>query len=220
MVLPPRRRPAFDSGEFVSALGEGGARAERAGRALFQCYRPLLRARFFNVGVAAQDVDDLVADVLTTIVGKAGQVRDHDRFDAWVYSVTSNVLNQHWTAKGRARDLLQPAPGASANEGDLLEEAASLLDNVSDPSVSDPITALCLQGQLEAFRSKYPHRHACIELVVLGYDAQEIARHLDRSYGATRQFISQCCAVVMQFVAPCLEAAQLLGRGRGRAAAE
>ena len=204
--------------EFLSALAEGGARSERAGKALIDSYRPRLRARFFNGGVAAQDIDDLTAEVLTAIVTHIGQVRDHSRFDAWVYAITSNVLNQHWAAKGRARDLVQAAPGAPAD--DPFDDADNLLEQALDPGLSDPVTALCLQNQLQEFRDKHPHRHACIELLVLGYDAREIAQQLGRSYGATRQFISQCCAVVMQFLSPCLEAAQLLGRSRGRAEAE
>jgi DNA-directed RNA polymerase specialized sigma24 family protein len=220
MVYPESRRVAFDPTEFVAALAEGGARAEHAGRLLIRCYRPLLRARFFSKGVAAQDIDDLIADVLTSIVANAGQVREPSRFDAWVYAIASNVLNQHWTSKGRARDMLQPPASADGHADGAVDEPENVLDQVVDEGLSDPATALCLQGQLEAFRDKHPHRHACIELLVLGYDAREIAAQLGRTYGATRQFISQCCAVVMQFLSPCLEAAQLLGRGRGRAEAE
>jgi DNA-directed RNA polymerase specialized sigma24 family protein len=219
MTPPPRRRAAFDSQEFVAAMAEGGARAERAGRALVNHQRPLLRARFFHAGVAAQDIDDLVADVLTSIVAKAAQLRDHDRFDAWVYTIATNVLNQHWTARGRARDMLQQ-PAAPAPGDDPGEEVPSFIEGVDDRTLSDPVTALCLQGQLQAFRDKHPSRHACIELLVMGYDTLEIAQQLGRTHGATRQFISQCCAVVMRFLSPCLEAAQLLGRGRGRATAE
>lgn len=220
MVHPPRHRTLFDSLEFVSALAEGGARAEQAGRLLIQRYLPLLRARFYNVGVAAQDIDDLIADVLTAIVANAGQVRDHSRFDAWVYTIASNVLNQHWTTKGRARDLMRPAPGNPGPGDGPFEDTDDMLDQVADAGLSDPATALCLQDQLAAFQDQHPHRHACIELLVLGYDAREIAAQLGRTYGATRQFISQCCAVVMQFLSPCLEAAQLLGRSRGRAETE
>lgn len=220
MTQPPSRRPPFDSMELLSALAEGGARAERAGRALIQRYRPLLRARLFSAGVAGQDIDDLISEVLTAIVTHVGQVRDHRRFDAWAYAIASNVLNQHWTAKGRARDFLQPAPGGSAASDGLFDDTVDVLDQAIDPGLSDPVTALCLQRQLEDFRCQHPHRHACIELLVLGYDAREIAQQLGRTYGAARQFISQCCAVVMQFLSPCLDAAQLLGRGRGRAETE
>lgn len=220
MSSPPSRRPTFDSMEFVAAMAEGGPRSERAGRALVACFRPRLRARFFNAGVAAQDIDDLTADVLTTVVSKVGQLRDPSRFEAWVYTITGNVLNQHWTSKGRARDLMPADWGGNGGAAGPLDDAGPLLEQVHDAGLSDPVTALCLQNQLEDFRAQHPHRHACIELLVLGYDAREIAQQLDRSYGATRQFISQCCAVVMQFLAPCLEAAQLLGRSRGRAEAE
>lgn len=220
MTAPKRRKPTFDSLEFAAALAEGGVRSELAGRALIQHYRPLMRARFFNGGVAAQDIDDLVSDVLTSLVANVGQVRDHSRFDAWVYAIATNVLNQHWTAKGRARDMFQHQPAASSQSDGLPDETDNLLEQVADVGLSDPVTAVCLQSQLEDFRSKHPHRHACIELLVLGYDAREIAEQLGRTYGATRQFISQCCALVMQFLSPCLEAAQLLGRSRGRAEAE
>lgn len=220
MSPPTTRRPTFDSIEFAHALAEGGARSERAGRALIRCYRPLLRTRFYNAGVASQDIDDLVSDVLTSIVANVGQVRDLSRFDAWAYSIASNVLNQYWTIKARGREVLQDLYPPMAHTDDFPAEIESLLDQIVDPGLSDPSTTLCLQNQLEEFRNKHPQRHSCIELLVHGYDVREIAEQLGRTYGATRQFISQCCALAMRFLSPCLEAAQLLGRNRGRAEAE
>jgi DNA-directed RNA polymerase specialized sigma24 family protein len=220
MAAPRTKRPAFDPGLFARDLAATGAQSEAAGRSLIEHCRPLLRGRFFKEGVAAQDIDDLVADVLTAIVAHVDQLRDTSRFDAWAYKIATNVLNQHWTTKGRERSLFLANADPPDADGGLFGDGESLLEQLADTGASDPGTEHCLKRQLQAFRAAHPHRHACIELLALGYGVQEIALQLDRTCGATRQFMSQCCAVVMQFLTPCLDAAQLLGRSRGRAAAE
>jgi DNA-directed RNA polymerase specialized sigma24 family protein len=214
-------RTRFDSVEFIAQLAQGGAAADRAGRALIRSCKPVLRGRFFVAGVAAQDVDDLVSDVLTSVLTNIHQLRDPERFEAWLYAIATNVLNRHWEGLGRTRQMFQ-APSAALDEGadgGGADEAIAWPD-FADPAHSDPETLRCLKAQLERFQAEHPHRFSCIELLAMGYENDEMAEQLGRSPGATRQFVSQCCAVVMRFLEPCLEAAQLLGRRRGGAQPE
>ena len=213
----------FDATAFAASMQRGGPEAEVAARGLIRHCRPLLRARFFRAGVALQDMDDLLSEVLTSVVKSIQQLREPSRFDAWVYGIATNVLNQHWGQVGRSRELFkQVADTPLPREGDV-EQADALADwlpEYADLSHGDAGTAICMQAQLEKFRQEHPQRYACVELLALGYEAREIAAHLGRSYGATRQFISQCCAVVMNFLKPCVEASELLGRKRGQAEAD
>lgn len=202
-----------------AALARGGAPAEAAARQLVRYCRPILRARFFAERVDLQDVDDLVSEVLTAIVGAIAKLREPASFDAWMRQIAQNALNQHWRERGRAREcFVEPGNGIQDAEFDTaLSGFERLVADAPDPSNTDPETGLCISRQLAELQARHPDRHACLELLVQGHTPAEIAEQLGRSYGAARQFISQCCAVAMTYLAPCLEAAELLGRKRGAA---
>lgn len=216
-----RLRHVVDPKELVAALLAGGLRAEAVCRQLIAARRPLLRARFFAAGVAAQDIDDLVSETLTTVVSQIHRLRDPDRFDAWLYTIATSVLNQHWRSLHRSRELFaEPAAPALDEGGEDLDALAATIAGHADGAQADPATELCLRQQLERLRQEHGARHACLELLAMGYSSAEIAVHIGRSDGAARQFISQCCAVAMTYLQACLEAEVLLGRRRGAARAE
>ncbi len=216
-ATPPRLGLAFDAAAFAAGLALGGNAAETAGRALIKNFRPLLRGRFFRAGVAPQEVDDLISEVLTAVVATIDQLRDLQKFDAWLGAIAVNVLNRHWIAKGRQRQLFQDAALSTEAEDDATTGLPNAWPDVADDSLSDPATVQCLKTQLERFRQHQPQRYLCIELLVIGYDLREVAERLGRSYGAARQFVSQCCSAVLPYLAPCLEASEMIGRRRGQA---
>lgn len=212
-------RPRLDVRSVQSALAQGGPSAEAAARQLIHYCRPILRARFFAERVELQDVDDLVSEVLTQVVTSIAGLREPSSFDAWMRQIAQNVLNQHWRDRGRARECFVElsCEGDEADFDTALAGFERYVAGVPDLSNSDPDTGICIDRQLAQLRATQPERHACLELLVQGHTPAEIADHLGRSYGAARQFISQCCAVALNYLAPCLEAAELLGRKRGAA---
>lgn len=209
----------FDSTAFLAAMRQGGAAAERAARQLLQHYRPRLRARLVAAGVSTQQLDDLLAELLFKIITQCHQVRAAEALHSWIMTLARHELAAHWRQLGRERELFSEAEargGDASDEGDAMRQ---LLQDLPDAGASDPLLRLCLQGQLARFEREHPRRHACISLVVMGHEPREIGELLGRSYGAARQFISECCAAVLAYLRPCLDEGRLPMR-RGAAGAE
>lgn len=207
-------QPLFDTHAFLHAFAQGGAAAERATAGLLQHYRPLLRALWRAAGVEAREWDDLSSEVLFKAVTQAHQVRAPAAFHSWLMTIAQRELAAHWAHTMRERAVFA-APPPDDNDAALL-----LLAQLPEASVHDPLLARCLQGQLVRFKREAALQYACIELLVLGHDAPEIAPLIGRSYGSTREFISQCCAALMAMLRPCLDGGRTANWAPKRGAAK
>lgn len=208
MTKPSR----FDALGFLAKLCEGGRTADDAARALIAHYRPFLERRLRSRGADPHDAEDLAAEVLFKVVTKAHEVRTPGAFHGWVVAIADNQLRAHWRARGPERQVMVDLPHASD------DEQAHLLARIPDPHLLDADARLCLQGQLEKFSREQPQRFAALEHAFHGHDHREIARLIGRSYGASRQFVSQCFAKLLDYLSPCISdelAAELKQANRG-----
>jgi RNA polymerase sigma-70 factor, ECF subfamily len=70
--------------------------SERSFAALFKLFTPQLVA-FFRARVReAALAEDLAQEVMLTVYRKAGQIRDHALFRAWLFKVAHNTLCRHY----------------------------------------------------------------------------------------------------------------------------
>ena len=194
----------FDAHAFLDALKQGGRAAECSTLKLLNHYRPFLRALLFARGVAANEVEDLSSEILFKVVTGAHKLRSGAAFHSWLTMIAQHQLATHWKQLARERATFAPAQTAGLGHDDDLSQTLSLLERMPDEGASDPTLRLCLQGQLARFQRDSAERHACIELIALGHDAREIADLIGRNYGATRQFMSECCAALLKLLRPCL----------------
>lgn len=205
----------FDAQAFLAALALGGPAAERATLALLRHYRPFLRARLHLAGVAAAAFEDLISEVFFKVVTGAHKLRAPAAFHSWVLTIADNELKAHWKRLGLERRLFAAPPQSDA--GDDCDDALALLERMPDEGASDHGLRLCLQGQMARFEREQDKRYACISLIAQGFDAREIGALIGRNYGATRQFMSECCAALMSYFKPCLGDEAGLGKKRGAA---
>ena len=63
----------------------------------------------------------------------------------------------------------------------------------------------CIQEQLAKFREAEPKRAEVIELLLKEFNTEEIRLIIGRSYGATREFMSQCRKKFKPFIEICNE---------------
>lgn len=220
-VSPMARKDDFSPESFLKDMAAGGAAAERAARRLLQAYKPRLRARYFHKGVAFGDMEELEAEVFSAVMHGWPKLEAPAAFRAWFNTIADNILNQHWSQKMRDRQHLARPGELAASEAGQDDDAPTLMDQIlPDLASSDPEVRRCFHNQLEAYETRYPARSSCIALVVAGHDDHEIAEILGRSYGAARQYISQCCALLASFLSVCLGPDDLQGRRRGKARPE
>jgi len=72
---------------------------------LFRLFSPKLVA-FFKARGSAHVAEDLAQEVMLTVYRKAGQVRDHTLFSAWIFRIARNTLSRHYTRQTREIETL------------------------------------------------------------------------------------------------------------------
>jgi len=63
---------------------------------LFAAYCVRIRRFFVLHGLATHIAEDLSQEVFLKVYRKANELRDADRFCAWMYAIARNVLTSHW----------------------------------------------------------------------------------------------------------------------------
>src|SRR5215470_11272520 len=74
---------------------------ESSFNALFRVISPQLVAFFRRRGHETGVAEDLAQEVMLTVYRKAGQVRDHKLFRAWLFTVARNAANRHFAQRTR-----------------------------------------------------------------------------------------------------------------------
>jgi len=69
--------------------------------AVFGAFSPQLVAFFRRRGHETGIAEDLAQEVMLTVYRKAGQVRDHKLFRAWLFKVARNASSRHFTERTR-----------------------------------------------------------------------------------------------------------------------
>ena len=71
-------------------------RTEESFVPLFAAYCVRIRRFFLLHGLATHIAEDLSQEVFLKVYRKANELRDADRFCAWMYAIARNVLISHW----------------------------------------------------------------------------------------------------------------------------
>ena len=69
--------------------------------ALFRVFSPQLVAFFRRRGFENGIAEDLAQEVMLTVYRKAGQIRDHKLFRAWLFTVARHAASRHFTQRTR-----------------------------------------------------------------------------------------------------------------------
>jgi RNA polymerase sigma-70 factor (ECF subfamily) len=72
---------------------------------LFRVFSPKLVA-FFRARGSAHIAEDLAQEVMLAVCRKAGQVRDHRLFRAWVFTIARNTLSRYYARQTRDVDMV------------------------------------------------------------------------------------------------------------------
>lgn len=167
--------------------------------ALFQRYRkPLLR--FCGAtGLQAADAEEVVQDAFVKMVRNASSFRGDAKVSTWLHQITRNLCIDR---------LRQNRP-----ELQLDDEAWAVIEDqcVAQPEQTEFASHgvrhnlhECFDRAFETFRRQHPAAAQAISGVVhMGWGISELAQALDRTEGATREYLSQCRKKLKAFVEPC-----------------
>jgi RNA polymerase sigma-70 factor, ECF subfamily len=87
--------------EFEVAERFLAQRDEDSFEVLFHLFSPQLVAFFRRRGHETGVAEDLAQEVMLTVYRKAGQVRDHNLFRAWLFKVARNAASHHFAQRKR-----------------------------------------------------------------------------------------------------------------------
>ena len=177
--------------EIIQLFREG--RSDEAMR-LFEKYG--FRKEFIRFtmksGINKEDAKDLVQEfTIDKLCFQSDSIKDIEFARTWMYQVLRNMVND----KGR---ILKKNREVPFDEDRDQSQAPKILEENQTRSG-------CVQEQLAKFREAEPKRAEVIGFIIDGLSPEEIGRIIDRSYGATREFMSQCRKKFKPFIEICIE---------------
>ena len=177
--------------EIIQLLREG--RSDEALR-LFEKYG--FRKEFIGFtmksGINKEDAKDLVQEfTIDKLTKQSDSIKDIEFARTWMYQVLRNMVND----KGRVLKKNREVP---FDEDRDQSQAPKILEENQTRSG-------CVQEQLAKFRESDPKHAETLDFILNGLSPEEIRLVIGRSYGATREFMSQCRKKFRPFIEICNE---------------
>ena len=177
--------------EIIQLLREG--RSDEAMR-LFEKYG--FRKEFIGFtiksGINKEDAKDLVQEfTIDKLTMQSDSIKDIEFARTWMYQVLRNMVND----KGRVLKKNREVP---FDEDRDQSQAPKILEENQTRSG-------CVQEQLAKFRESDPKHAETLDFILNGLSPEEIRLVIGRSYGATREFMSQCRKKFRPFIEICNE---------------
>ena len=143
-------------------------------------------------GINKEDARDLVQEfTIDKLHMQSDSIKDIEFARTWMYQVLRNMVND----KGRVLKKNREVP---FDEDRDQSQAPKILEENQTRSG-------CVQEQLAKFREAEPKRAEVMGFIIDGLSPEEIGRIIDRNYGATREFMSQCRKKFKLFIEICIE---------------
>lgn len=178
----------MDDEQCFAAIAVGGAQARKAVGILYDRHARRMLATLRAWGLSPDDSSDVVQELfvkLARLEGTGSRV-NHPR----AYMATA--LRNSFVDLLRGRD---PAINESSLSGNSEDAEESYLEKVPGAGPIDAELGFrhCLDSALNVLRSRNAEAAQAVYLAVVEeFSRQELAEVLGRTYGATREFLSQC----------------------------
>lgn len=177
----------------------GGHMADKAVESLFRQYRRPLMGFLIQRGVGLDAAEDLVQEVFIRMVRGAAGFHHHARVSSWLFQIAAN-LHIDQTRKVNLEDTVDDAQWLQI-EGTV---AAKHCPAGEQGTVGAEGLQQCFDRGFSEFAQDFPERaHALQRVVVHNWSVRDVATFLNRTEGATREFLSQCRKKLREYLEPC-----------------
>ncbi|MEN8041624.1 MAG: RNA polymerase sigma factor, partial [Actinomycetota bacterium] len=90
-------------------------------------------------GLNPDNAEDLAADAVEHIISKLPTLRKASAYDAWMWTITRNLLRSHWRSNKTkdAREPMTPAPPTPEEQAIIHEEHAQVARALGSLSLKD-----------------------------------------------------------------------------------
>lgn len=143
-------------------------------------------------GIDYEDARDLVQKfIIDKLCMKSDSIKNIEFARTWMYQVFRNMINDQGRMLIRSREVPLDENKDQAYEQRTYDKNQALTD--------------CVQEQLKIFREKEPKHAEVVEFILKDLNTEQIRLIIGRSYGATREFMSQCRKKFRPFLEICNE---------------
>lgn len=170
----------------------GGKARSRGISTLYELYAKTFLRFFVYQRTPHHIAEELVQDTFVNVVRHCDEFRGDCPLEAWLWRIARNTLIDH--QRRHSPELAMDS-----------EDVERFADNDPDFQVQ-PADGMadCVGKAFAAFAEKHPERAECLRLAVIeGMSTSEVADFLNRTLGATREFISQCRKLMRPFLERC-----------------
>ena len=144
-------------------------------------------------GIDYEDARDLVQKfTIDKLYMQSNSIKNIEFARTWMYSVLNNMVNDQGRILKKNREVPLDEERDQSQSPKIMNEKSQTRSG-------------CIQEQLVKFREAEPKRAEVIEFILKGFSTEEIRLILGRSYGATREFMSQCRKKFKLFIEICME---------------
>ena len=142
-------------------------------------------------GIDYEDAQDLVQKfTIDKLCMRSNSIKNIEFARTWMYSVLNNMVNDQGRILKKNREVPLDEERDQSHSPKIMDEKSQTRSG-------------CIQEQLVKFREAEPKRAEVIEFILKGFSTEEIRLILGRSYGATREFMSQCRKKFRPFIEIC-----------------
>jgi RNA polymerase sigma-70 factor, ECF subfamily len=175
--------------EIIKAICAGGHNKELAMNALYHKKAPEFRRYLVRRGLSREQAEDLLQDTFFKIFLNANKFTGDSSFSAntWMWTIAKNRMRDHFKAERPGIDI--PIDGDSIPDKE---------PNPADQTIQD-----CVTHGLEKFAEDHADRARVLEMQMDNENVTSIAQHINRTYGATREYLSQCKKVLQTYIEHC-----------------
>jgi RNA polymerase sigma factor (sigma-70 family) len=169
--------------------------------------------RFFHYkGIPLGSCEDVLQDAILKIFNGAKDFRGSGGFsdnsaNAWMWAIARNTMNDHLQRKQRDLNLfgesLSDTDWSESHQSELKKGEMSLIQDESDRTIQLEVD-FCVSKGMEDFCAEHPDRALVLMMQMDGESIESIARRIERSSIATKQYISQCKIKLKPYIEHCL----------------
>lgn len=195
--------------ELTRAIAQKGEPAYSAMSLLFERHFRILCRRYrYQFPVLSEDeVVDIVSNSMLVAFEKAHTFKGNSTFQTWLGSIIRNAILNHLDATKRQNHL---SIDASETDEQAFENKYIIDEKTPLTEYQLKLLGECVSVHFARFRERNPEASMAIfEHFIENTDFKELSVLLNRSYGATRQFVSKEAAKLRAFLEPCLVHLQL-----------
>lgn len=178
--------------DLILALQQVGRERERAVDALYRRFSASFKGRLLRSGFDLSDAEDVIQDTFIKIIRSADHFQPQGEGAAWLWRIFHSVHTDAARKRGRLPEMTEISLVPELDSGETVDAVCQLEFQ------------RCVKDCLDTLGKQWPDGlQAIIWSAEHGLKTKQIAEIIQRSDGATREFLSQVRKRFKQLVEPC-----------------